>query len=64
MSDLNSNDLIFFFDNNEQKITNFHLLKCYFLITSKENIIKNPGFYSTAIAASFFVLMFLIFCIF
>ena len=64
VSDLNSNDLIFFFDNNEQKITNFHLLKCYFLITTKDNIIKNPGFYSTAIAAGFFVLMFLIFCIF
>jgi hypothetical protein len=63
VSDLKSN-LIFFFDNNEPKITNFHLLKCYFLITTKDNIIKNPGFYSTAIAASFFVLMFLIFCIF
>ena len=63
VSNLKSN-LIFFFDNNEPKITNFHLLKCYFLITTKDNIIKNPGFYSTAIAAGFFVLMFLIFCIF
>ena len=62
VEELNSNDLIFFFDDDPQ-ITNFFLLKCYFLITSKEDIIKNPGFYLTVIVAGIFDLIFFLFCI-
>ena len=62
VDELNSNDLIFFFDDDPQ-ITNFFLLKCYFLITSKEDIIKNPGFYLTVIVAGIFDLIFFLFCI-
>ncbi len=62
VDDLNGNDLIYFFDD-DPKITNFFLLKCYFLITSKEDIIKNPGFYLTVIVAGIFDLIFFLFCI-
>ena len=58
--DLYRNDLIYFFDNEEQ-ISNFYLLKCYFLVSSDDDIKTNPGFYLTVIVLSVFVLFFIFF---
>ena len=59
-STLNSGDLIYFFDNEEQ-ISNFYLLNCYYLVSSNDDIKTNPGFYLTVIVLGFFVLFFIFF---
>ena len=60
MSELKRNDLIYFFDNEEQA-SNFYVLNCYFLVSSSDDIKKNPGFYLTVIVLSFFVLTYIFF---
>ena len=60
MSELKRNDLIYFFDNEEQA-SNFYVLNCYFLVSSSDDIKKNPGFYLTVIVLSFFVLIYIFF---
>ena len=55
---LNSGNLFHFFDNEEQ-ISNFYLLNCYYLVSSKDDIKTNPGFYLTVIVLAFFVLFFI-----
>ena len=59
-SELKRNDLIYFFDNEEQ-ISNFYVLNCYFLVSSTDDIKTNPGFYLTVIILSFFVLIYIFF---
>ena len=53
----------FKFENNEMQISNFFLLKCYYLITSLDDIRANPGFYILVFVMGFHVLMMLLFVI-
>lgn len=55
--------VLFKFENNEMQISNFFLLKCYYLITSLDDIRENPGFYILVFVMGFHVLMMLIFVI-
>ena len=59
-NDINLDNNFYRFDA-EPKISNFYVLKCYYLITSVNDIKKNPGFYLTAIVLLFFIIIFFIF---
>ena len=55
--------VFFKFEDNEMQISNFFLLKCYYLISSLDDIRANPGFYILVFVMGFHVLMMLIFVI-
>lgn len=56
----NYKNFIFKF-NAQPQISNLNVLKCYYLISSVEDIKSNPGFYLTLFILFFFVLIFFIF---
>ena len=59
MSVLNETNLLPIFDI-EPRLTNFDLLKCYYLIASVDYILHNPGFYLLSLILLFlFIIIFL-----
>ena len=58
-----SQKVLFQFEDNEMQISNIFLFKCYYLITSLDDIRANPGFYILVFVMCFHVLMMLLFVI-
>ena len=54
--------VLFKFDN-EKQISNIFLFKCYYLITSLDDIRENPGFYLLVFVMAFHILMMILFLI-
>ena len=48
---------------NEQKLTNINIMKCSSLISSADDIKKNPGFFLLAIIILLFIIVMIIFCV-